>query len=50
MAMPNNRANQKPIENHWELEVYQLGKDFAMRIFNLSKPFPPEERYSLTDQ
>jgi len=50
MAIPNNRANQKPIENHWELEVYQLGFDAAMRIFNLSKLFPPQERYSLTDQ
>jgi len=32
------------------LEVYQLAFEAAMRIFELSKGFPPEERYSLTDQ
>ena len=39
-----------PIQNHRELEVYQLAFEAAMRIFELSKKFPPEERYSLTDQ
>ena len=38
------------IQNHWELEVYQLAFDAAMRIFHLSKQFPKEERYSLTSQ
>jgi four helix bundle protein len=33
-----------------ELEVYQLAMDSAMRIFEDSKLFPAEERYSLTDQ
>ena len=33
-----------------ELNVYQLSRDGAQRIFNLSKKFPIEERYSLTDQ
>jgi four helix bundle protein len=32
------------------LEVYQLAFKVAMRIFELSKRFPKEERYSLTDQ
>jgi four helix bundle protein len=41
---------RKPIQSHRELEVYQLAFDAAMRIFELSKKFPPEERYSLTDQ
>lgn len=45
--MPTQSANHKPIENQWELEVYQLGKDFALRIYHLSKQFPPEERSSL---
>ncbi|MEA3239059.1 MAG: four helix bundle protein [Candidatus Bipolaricaulota bacterium] len=33
-----------------ELDVYQLSMDSAMRIFEASKVFPAEERYSLTDQ
>jgi four helix bundle protein len=32
------------------LEVYQSAFEVAMRILELSKGFPPEERYSLTDQ
>jgi four helix bundle protein len=41
---------RKPIRSHRELEVYQLAFEVAMRIFELTKGFPPEERYSLTDQ
>jgi four helix bundle protein len=33
-----------------ELRVWQNGMDLAMRVFHLSKSFPAEERYSLTDQ
>lgn len=32
------------------LKVYQLAYDLAMKIFEISKKFPKEERYSLTDQ
>ena len=32
------------------LRVYQLAFQLAMEIFYESKKFPPEERYSLTDQ
>jgi four helix bundle protein len=35
---------------HRDLEVYQKAFDAAMRIFELSKVFPKEETYSLTDQ
>jgi four helix bundle protein len=35
---------------HWQLEVYQLSVEAAMRIFDLTKSFPKEEMYSLTDQ
>ena len=38
------------IRGHEELAVYQLAFDGAMQIFRLSKRFPVEERYSLTDQ
>lgn len=41
---------RKPIRSHQELDVYQLAFDAAMRIFELTKQFPQEERYSLTDQ
>ena len=41
---------RKPIRNHRELEVYKLAFEAAMRIFEVTKGFPAEERYSLTDQ
>ena len=40
----------KRIQTHRELEVYQKAFDAAMRIYELSKSFPKEETYSLTDQ
>ena len=33
-----------------DLKVYQLAYRLAMDIFTISKGFPREERYSLTDQ
>jgi len=38
------------IRTHRELEVYQIAFEAAMRIFELTKGFPREETYSLTDQ
>jgi hypothetical protein len=38
------------IRSHRELDVYQLAFESAMRIFEVSKSFPNEEKYSLTDQ
>ena len=35
---------------HTDLEVYQLAFQAAMTIFEVSKSFPKEETYSLTDQ
>ena len=35
---------------HKGLKVFQLAYDLAMEIFYLSKSFPKEETYSLTDQ
>jgi four helix bundle protein len=43
-------AQKTNIRHFRELEVYQLAMDSAMRIFELSKQFPAEEKYSLTDQ
>jgi four helix bundle protein len=38
------------IQTHRDLEVYQKAFDAAMTIFELSKAFPKEETYSMTDQ
>src|SRR3989338_4848654 len=38
------------IRTHRELEVYRKAFDAAMQIHDLSKSFPKEEIYSLTDQ
>lgn len=38
------------ILSHNELKVYQLSFEAGMEIFKLSKNFPKEETYSLTDQ
>lgn len=35
---------------HQELDVYKKAFEAAMQIFELSKSFPKEETYSLTDQ
>lgn len=38
------------IKHHKDLEIYKIGFDTAMKIYELSKKFPKEETYSLTDQ
>lgn len=38
------------IRKHKDLKVYKLASETAMEIFELTKSFPKEERYSLTDQ
>jgi four helix bundle protein len=40
----------KKIRTHRDLKVFQLSFESGMEIFNLSKTFPKEEKYSLTDQ
>ena len=41
---------KESIKSHEDLVVYQMAFEAAMKIFKLSKTFPVEERYSLTDQ
>ena len=41
---------QMPAKDHRELRVYQLAFDSAVRIYEITKRFSVEERYSLTDQ
>ena len=38
------------IQSHQDLQVYQVALNAAMQIFELSKKFPVEDRFSLTDQ
>ena len=38
------------IDFFYQLRVYQNGKKASMELFHLSKGFPSEEKYSLTDQ
>ena len=38
------------IKSAKELDVYQKAYTISMEIFVLSKAWPPEEKYSLTDQ
>jgi four helix bundle protein len=38
------------IRSYRDLRVYQAAMDAAMKIFELTKHFPAEERFSMTDQ
>ncbi len=38
------------IKIHQELKVYKLSFEAGIEVFGISKSFPKEERYSLTDQ
>ena len=42
--------NMQIINSHRELKVYRQAFESAMQIYMLSKSFPKEETYSLTDQ
>lgn len=47
----NDRTREtKVAKNYRDLNVFQLAFKSAMRIFELSKKWPKEERYALTDQ
>lgn len=38
------------IKSYKELRVYQNAMEAAMKIFEVTKSFPPEEKYSMVDQ
>jgi len=49
--MYEDRSNRNRIAlDHSDLELYKIAFQSAMDIFHLSKNWPTEERYSLTDQ
>ena len=43
-------ASYQELKGHRDLKVYQLAYKLAMELFQVSKAFPKEEKYSLTDQ
>lgn len=46
----DDMASYQELKGHRDLKVFQLAYKLAMDIFNESKSFPKEEKYSLTDQ
>lgn len=44
------KGRKTKIVRHTDLDVYRRAFAAGMNIFHLSKRFPPEEKYSLTDQ
>lgn len=38
------------IKSAKDLDVYKLGYELSMDVFRFSRQFPPDEKYSLTDQ
>ena len=42
--------NASYVKSFKELRVYQKSRDVSSAVFRLSKGFPKEETYSLTDQ
>ncbi len=48
--MDKEKEEKKALRRHTDLEVYKKAFAVAMRVFESSKSFPKEERYSLTDQ
>lgn len=49
-ALPASLPRKNVLRKHTDLEVYKLSFETAMELFAFTKGFPPEERYSLTDQ
>src|SRR5437879_12618680 len=46
----SSESNNKRINSAKDLDVYRLAYELAMAIFELSKRFPPEEKFALTGQ
>ncbi len=47
---PSVTTNLKRISSFEDLEVWQMGKDIVIEIYQLLKDFPKEEIYGLTSQ
>jgi len=45
-----NQNKSRLVKSAKDLEIYRLAYDLAMDIFGISKSWPKEEKYALTDQ
>jgi hypothetical protein len=43
-------SEKKPIRHFRDLDVYQNALETGLRVYALSKKFPHDEQYALTDQ
>lgn len=43
-------SSSRPITHHWELEVYRIAMDLSTQLFQESRHWPLEEKFSLIDQ
>ena len=50
MGRSENIKRKNDIRHFRDLEVYRRAFEAAMKIFQITKDFPAEERYSLVDQ
>ncbi|MUG94691.1 hypothetical protein F7734_20925, partial [Scytonema sp. UIC 10036] len=41
--------SREPIKDHKDLGIYKIAFSVAMEIFEVSKKFPVDERFALTD-
>src|SRR5437667_4824725 len=46
----SSKPNNKRVNSAKDLNVYRFAYDLAMAIFELSRRFPPEEKFALTAQ
>jgi len=46
----SSEPNTKRVNSARDLAVYKLAYELAMEVFELSKRFPPEEKFALTTQ
>jgi len=49
-ATENSKTRKTKVVRHTDLDVYQRAFAAAMEVFRLSKSFPRDEKFSLTDQ
>ncbi|HPC73010.1 MAG TPA: four helix bundle protein [Syntrophales bacterium] len=48
--MESRKTRKKDIRHFRDLDVYQKAFNTGMKIFQMTQAFPPDEKYSLTDQ
>jgi len=44
------RDSEESIKNYKELEVWQKGVDLTVQLYQITRAFPPEEKFGLVSQ